>query len=182
MRKAKMMKKLAKVVTEGVLAITVVSLASLMNVGLVSPHRVYASDVRIDVEASLFVINSPHSDACQTATCKTPLVGAEVRLFGRSGPSTPLGDLAVKFSDGTHLSDCSTDADGKCFLSVPSGGHYEVILKWRDPDTGGTIYSLSSVDGVFSTHANELQDQIIKLIQQDGSVQITPGRTQLLVG
>ncbi len=106
-----------------------------------------------------------------------------MRLFALMGALPDPSTYETLWNSGTHLSGCTTDAMGTCSLGAPSPGNYELILRWVDPAGRKIVYSLHNVGAEDFVNDLALKDlELIKVVRRDGSLQYSPGRTQVVTG
>jgi uncharacterized repeat protein (TIGR01451 family) len=158
---------------------------------------------------TLHVVNQPKSSsACGgRGSCKSPVEGAEVRVFDRNDPSfqaeygtkNPNGSIydEVFENDIGRVGACETDAAGQCTAGEETTGDYLVIVKFitadTNPDTGEpfVVYTGKPKSGgdFVDTDGDGLGDfatkefQIIKVIRKkDGSIQFSGGSKTVVTG
>src|SRR3989338_6316106 len=131
-------------------------------------------------------------------TCKVPLGNVEVKIFNRDDSSfqslftrEPAKTSYPEIFAGTagFVSDCTTDATGKCTAGENSVGNYLMIAKYATPE-GKIIYTGrnkdisdfkdSNGDGVVDLASRDFQK--IKVKAKDGSFQYQSGGKILIVG
>ncbi|MBP7937353.1 MAG: thrombospondin type 3 repeat-containing protein [Phycisphaerae bacterium] len=146
------------------------------------------------------VDQAKRGDCGGAGSCKTPLAGAEVRVFDRNnaafqaayGTKSPKGEVYddVFEADLGRIAECTTDAVGRCYAGETVMGDYLVIVKYLEPETGKTVYTgkPKSPSDFKDTNGDGIADlatkdfQIIKTIRKDGNIQIGGGSKTVVLG
>ena len=141
-------------------------------------------------------------------SCKSPIEGAEIRVFDRNdadfqlayGTKNPSGTIydQVFENDIGRISACTTDADGTCIAGEEAVGDYLVIVKvvtdvpGTCPDSGGFKCAYTgkpkSPEDFVDTDGDGLGDlaskdfQVIKVFRKNGSVQFSGGSKTVVTG
>ncbi len=152
---------------------------------------------------TLHVVDQQKSGACPggKGSCKSPIEGAEVRVFDRNdgdfqtayGTKNPSGSIydQVFENDIGRVGACTTDAAGQCTAGEETTGGYLVIIKWADLDNPPkVVYSgkPKSPRDFVDTDADGMGDlaskdfQVIKVLKKNGDIQISGGSKTVVSG
>lgn len=122
---------------------------------------------------------------------KAPLAGALVRVFDRNssdfqiiaGSKNPDGSLygVIFEADAGRISSCLTASDGVCYAGETKTGDYLVIVRYKDSETGKTVYTGKPKD--LSDFVNNLatKDFQIMKVYKKGVFQEFRGGSKLVV-
>ena len=150
----------------------------------------------------LHVVDQAKTGACPDGkgSCKSPIEGAEVRVFDRNdsdfqaqyGTKNPSGNVydQVFENDIGRVGACTTDAAGECTAGEETIGDYLVIVKYLDAETGKTVYTgkPKSPGDFVDTDADTQGDlatkdfQVIKVLRKNGSIQFSGGSKTVVTG
>jgi hypothetical protein len=148
----------------------------------------------------LHTVDQAKSGACPAGagSCKSPIQGAEVKVFDRNNPAfqaaygtkNPSGTIygQVFENDTGRVGTCTTGNDGRCTVGEETTGDYLVIVK-ASVD-GKTVYTGKPKSGsdFVDTNGDGLGDlatkdfQVMKVIKKGGTVQISGGSKTVVAG
>ncbi len=145
----------------------------------------------------LHTIDQQKSAACRDGrgSCKSPIEGAEVRVFDRNdsafqaeyGTKNPSGSIydQVFENDIGRVGACTTDASGECTVGEENIGDYLVIVKWADPDNPPKVVYTGkpkSPEDFDATGLASKDFQVIKVLKKNGDIQIRGGSKTVVTG
>lgn len=167
-----------------------VGLDACPNVPGLSTHQ--GCLVADDVLVELHVIDREGVHCGGEGSCRTPIEGAEVKVFARNNQDfqtafmkTPRkSDSKDIFNAGIGLvGKCITDAMGKCQIGEEKIDEYYVVVKYYDEDTRITAYTAkpkgkedfedSNGDGIPDLAEKDFKFE--KIIEKDGEVRLREG-------
>jgi hypothetical protein len=159
----------------------------------------------------LHIIDQAKLGKCGTAgSCKFPLEGASVRVFDRNNAAFQA--LWTKNPSGTQYpavyengagwigagspllssmnASCITTAAGMCISGEATKGDFLVIVKWKDAETGKTVYTglPKGTDEFKDTNGDKIADlatknfQIMKTYAKGGAITYNPGEKTVVLG
>ena len=150
----------------------------------------------------LHLVDQAKTGACAdgAGSCKSPIEGAEVRVFdrndsdfqaeyGRKNPSGSIYDQVFE-NDIGRVGACTTDAAGECTAGEESTGDYLVIVKYVDAETGKSVYTgkpksprdFVDTDGDTQGDLATKDFQVIKVLRRNGSIQFSGGSKTVVSG